>query len=111
MRRRRRTWSRRRRVVTALALVVVLLLSAYPISLWLAYAGEPSAEARTRNHDALWLGHAWLDGRDFVTPDDVQAVAHDCLRHRVALSYAASADGVRVDDALDAILKQVAVAA
>ncbi|WP_405069297.1 hypothetical protein OG558_05790 [Kribbella sp. NBC_01510] len=73
MRRRRRTWSRRRRVVTVLALVFVLLLSAYPISLWLAYAGEPSAEARTRNHDALWLGHAWVDGRK--TTADVAALA------------------------------------
>ena len=75
MRRRRRTWSRRRRVVTALALVFVLLLSAYPISLWLAYAGEPSAGARTRNHDALWLGHAWVDGRK--TTADVAALAKE----------------------------------
>ena len=55
------------------ALTFVLLVSAYPISLRVAYAGEPSTEARTRNHDALWLGHAWVDGRK--TTADVAALA------------------------------------
>jgi len=55
--------------------------------------------------------HAWLRGRDHVLPEDVQAVAHDCLRHRVALSYEASAEGVGKDGVIDEILKQVAVAA
>ena len=75
---------------------------------WIEIGASPRG---TLALDRAARAHAWLEGRDFVTPDDVQAVAHDCLRHRVALSYAASADGVRVDDALDAILKQVAVAA
>jgi MoxR-like ATPase len=54
---------------------------------------------------------AWLQGRDHVLPEDVQAVVHDCLRHRVALSYEASADNVTKDGVLDEIVKQVAVAA
>ena len=54
--------------------------------------------------------HAWLDGRDHVLPSDVQAIAHDCLRHRVSLSYEASAEGVTKDAAIDEIVKQVAVA-
>ncbi|MBB1473701.1 MoxR family ATPase [Luteimonas sp. MC1782] len=37
--------------------------------------------------------HAWLAGRDFVTPDDVRAVAPDVLRHRVLPSYEATAEG------------------
>lgn len=53
---------------------------------------------------------AWLQGRDYVTPEDVQAVAHDCLRHRLSLSYEASADGMHADDVIDEIVKQVAVA-
>ena len=69
----RRGWSRRRRVVLVVVLAFVLLVAAYPLSLRLAYAGEPSAEARTRNHDALWLGHAWVDGRK--TTADVAALA------------------------------------
>ena len=55
--------------------------------------------------------HAWLRGRDHVLPEDVQAIAHDCLRHRVTLSYEATADGVGKDQVIDEIVKQVAVAA
>lgn len=54
--------------------------------------------------------YAWLRGRDYVTPEDVQAVVHDCLRHRVSLTYEAGADGMRADDVLDEVMKQVAVA-
>jgi len=54
--------------------------------------------------------HAWLNGRDHVLPDDVRAVVHGVLRHRIALSYEANADGVSSNDVIDEILKQVAVA-
>jgi MoxR-like ATPase len=54
--------------------------------------------------------HAWLHGRDHVLPTDVQAVAHDCLRHRVSLSYEASAEGVTKDKVIDEIVARVAVA-
>jgi MoxR-like ATPase len=54
--------------------------------------------------------HAWLNGRDHVLPDDVRAVVHGVLRHRIALSYEANADGVSANDVIDEILKQVAVA-
>lgn len=54
--------------------------------------------------------HAWLDGRDTATPDDVKAVAHACLRHRLILTYEAEAEGITKDTVLDEILKQVAVA-
>ncbi len=60
--------------------------------------------------DKASRAYAWLQGRDHVLPDDVRAVAHDCLRHRVALSYEANADGVSADDVLRALLEQVAVA-
>jgi len=54
--------------------------------------------------------HAWLHERDHVLPDDVKAVTHDVLRHRLTLSYDANADGVSADDIIDEILTQVAVA-
>ncbi len=54
--------------------------------------------------------HAWLAGRDHVTPDDVRAVVHNCLRHRLILSYEANAEGMDVDAVIDAIIKLVAVA-
>ena len=54
--------------------------------------------------------HAWLAGRDHVTPDDVRAVVHDVLRHRIMLSYEANAAGITADRVIDEIVKQVAVA-
>jgi MoxR-like ATPase len=53
---------------------------------------------------------AWLRGHDFVSPDEVQGVMHDVLRHRLILSYDAQAEGVKVDQVLDRILELVAVA-
>ena len=54
--------------------------------------------------------HAWMDGRDHVTPDDVRAVVHDCLRHRIILSFEANAEGISGDKVIDEVVKQVAVA-
>jgi MoxR-like ATPase len=53
---------------------------------------------------------AWLDGRDFVDPDDVREIIHDVLRHRLGLSYFASAEGVSRDDIVDRVVSLVAVA-
>jgi len=54
--------------------------------------------------------HAWLNGRDHALPDDVRAVVHAVLRHRIALSYEANADGISSNDVIDKILTLVAVA-
>jgi MoxR-like ATPase len=54
--------------------------------------------------------HAWLNERDHVLPDDVRAVVHAVLRHRISLSYEANADGVSSNDVINEILKLVAVA-
>jgi len=53
--------------------------------------------------------HAWLSGRDFVTPEDVQTVAHDVLRHRVLLSFEAEAAGRTPDELIDTLLERVGV--
>src|SRR5262245_56198099 len=53
--------------------------------------------------------HAWLEGRNTATPEDVKAVAHACLRHRLMLSYEAEAEGLTKDAVLDELLKLVAV--
>jgi MoxR-like ATPase len=60
--------------------------------------------------DKVSCTRAWLHGRDHVTPDDVRAVVHDCLRHRLILSYEANADGWSVDKVINTVVKQVAVA-
>jgi len=59
--------------------------------------------------DRCARAHAWLQGRDHVTPDDVRAVVHDCLRHRLMLSYEANAGGVSAHDVVTEIVKVVAV--
>ncbi|MCB1569003.1 MAG: MoxR family ATPase, partial [Xanthomonadales bacterium] len=53
--------------------------------------------------------HAWLEGRDYVTPSDVRAIANDVLRHRVLLSFEAEADGVGSDEIVNALLERVPV--
>ena len=53
---------------------------------------------------------AFIAGRDFVDPDDVRAIAHPVLRHRLILSYDALADGVSADQVIDELLRRVAVA-
>ena len=74
---------------------------------WIAIGASPRGSLAL---DRCARVHAWLRGRDHVLPEDVQAIVHDCLRHRVNLSYEASADGVGKDDVIDELVKQVAVA-
>jgi len=59
--------------------------------------------------DRCARARAWLDNRDYVSPDDVHAVIHDVMRHRVLLSYEAEADGVTVDQLVDRLLDRVPV--
>jgi MoxR-like ATPase len=67
---------------------------------------SPRGATALLNTSRAW---AWLSGRNFVTPDDVKALAHPCLRHRVALRPEALMDGVQVDDVLGSILASVPV--
>jgi MoxR-like ATPase len=60
--------------------------------------------------DKTSRAHAWLRGREQVTPDDIRAVINDCLRHRIILSYEAQADGLTTDDVIAKVVKLVAVA-
>ncbi|MGB0257789.1 MAG: AAA family ATPase [Coraliomargarita sp.] len=55
-------------------------------------------------------GHALMQGRDYTVPQDVKDVAHDILRHRMAISYRAEAESITSDDLLEQMLKQVPVA-
>ena len=53
--------------------------------------------------------NAWLDDRDYVDPEDVRAVLHSIMRHRLILTYDALADHVAPDDIIDEVIQQVAV--
>ncbi len=73
---------------------------------WLEYGASPRA---TIALDRCARVRAWLEGRDFVSPDDVQDVVHDILRHRLILSFEAEARGISKDQVIDALLRQVPV--
>ena len=57
--------------------------------------------------DAAARAHAWLQNQDFVSPDNVRAVAQACLAHRIHLSYEAEAAGKTRTEVIDALLKSV----
>ena len=71
---------------------------------WIAYGASPRG---TIALDRCARAHAWLNGRDFVAPEDVHAIAHDVLRHRVLLSYEAEAEGVTSDKVIAALIARV----
>ncbi|MEP2653520.1 MAG: MoxR family ATPase [Paraglaciecola sp.] len=73
---------------------------------WLEFGASPRA---TIALDKCARAHAWLMGRDFVGPDNIQAVFHNVLRHRIILSYEAEAEGVSRNQVLDKILQLVTV--
>ena len=73
---------------------------------WVNFGASPRA---TIALDRCARAHAWLDGRDYVSPEDIQAIAPDVLRHRVLLSYEAEADGIDGDQLVARLLERVPV--
>ena len=73
---------------------------------WLQYGASPRA---TIALDRCARVHAWLNGRDFVGPEDVQAVVYDVLRHRLILNYEAEAEGVTADHVITELISRIAV--
>ena len=76
------------------------------VASWIAVGASPRASISL---EKACRAHAWLEGRDFVTPQDVQAIIHPVLRHRMMLTYKASADGVDADKIIDKLLSLVVV--
>ncbi|EEX93717.1 MoxR-like ATPase [Vibrio orientalis CIP 102891 = ATCC 33934] len=71
---------------------------------WLEMGVSPRA---TIALDRCARAHAWLNGRDFVSPEDVQAMAFPVLRHRLLLSYQAQAEGVHPNQVINKLLSLV----
>ena len=74
------------------------------LALWLDFGASPRA---TLALDRCSRALAWMEGRDFVTPDDIRAVAHDVLRHRLILSFEAEASGITANQVIDTLLATV----
>ncbi len=73
---------------------------------WIEYGVSPRA---TIALDRCSRAHAWLAGKDYVSPDDVQAVIHDIFRHRLLISFEAEANGLTKDDITDKVIELVPV--
>jgi len=72
----------------------------------IAYGASPRASLAL---DVAARAKAWLAGRDYVSPEDIQTLAPDVLRHRLLLTYEAEADGVTPDELVSRLLSVVAV--
>ena len=73
---------------------------------WIQYGASPRASMAL---DRCARAYAWLNSRDFVTPEDIQLIAPDVLRHRIILSFEAEAEGMTTDICIDEILSRVSV--
>ncbi|MDH4195641.1 MAG: MoxR family ATPase [Nitrospirota bacterium] len=73
---------------------------------WIRFGASPRA---TIGLERCARAHAWLEGRDYVSPEDIQAVVPDVLRHRMLLTFEAEAEGIRTDQVISEILNHVAV--
>ena len=74
------------------------------LSSWIDFGASPRG---TIALDLCSRAHAWLKGKDFVSPEDVHEIFHDVLRHRVLLSFEAEAAGVNADQVLSRVLELV----
>ncbi|MEE3118316.1 MAG: MoxR family ATPase [Pseudomonadota bacterium] len=75
---------------------------------WTAFGASPRG---TIALDRCARALAWLDGRDYVTPDDVRAMAFDVLRHRILLTFEAEAEGMTSDTVIQRLIDRVPVSA
>jgi MoxR-like ATPase len=73
---------------------------------WIEYGASPRA---TMALDRCARAYAWLNGRDFVSPEDIQTIAPDVLRHRIILSFEAEAEGITPDRFIAELIGRVAV--
>lgn len=73
---------------------------------WIRHGASPRA---TIALDRVARAHAWLHKRDYVTPEDIQAMVLDVLRHRIILTYTAMAEGMTTDDVVRTIVSRVAI--
>lgn len=94
-------------------MIDLVVASRYPekypqssLSQWLRFGASPRA---TIALDRCSKAHAWLAGRDYVTPEDIHTIIHDVLRHRLLLTFEAEAEGIQTEQLIDELIKWVAL--
>lgn len=91
-------------------LIQIIMATRYPekfdkeLATWIDFGASPRG---TIALDRCARAHAWLNDRDYVTPDDLLAVIYDVLPHRLVLSFEAEAKGLTVDDVIARIIRVV----
>ena len=95
-------------------LLALVLATRDPASLdpelarWTAFGASPRG---TIALDRCARAMAWLEGRDYVSPDDVRNIAFDVLRHRILLTFEAEAEGLTADAIIQRLIDRVPVTA
>jgi MoxR-like ATPase len=95
-------------------LLALVLATRDPVSLgpelarWTAFGASPRG---TIALDRCARAMAWLEGRDYVSPDDVRNIAFDVLRHRILLTFEAEAEGLTADAIIQRLIDRVPVTA
>ena len=93
-------------------LLQIILATRHPVAYgqdlaaWLQYGASPRASIAL---DRCSRAKAWLAQRDFVSPEDIQEMAFDVLRHRLILSYEAEAEGITTDHFIKELISRIAV--
>ena len=73
---------------------------------WIEYGASPRA---TIALERCSKARAWLQNREYVSPEDIQAVIHDILRHRLLLSFEAEGEGINSEMVIDELLRHIPV--
>ncbi|MDF0749088.1 MoxR family ATPase [Marinobacter sp. 71-i] len=95
-------------------LLALVLATRDPASLdpelarWTAFGASPRG---TIALDRCARAMAWLEGRDYVSPDDIRNIAFDVLRHRILLTFEAEAEGLTADAIIQRLIDRVPVTA
>ncbi|HKK55480.1 MoxR family ATPase [Marinobacter sp.] len=95
-------------------LLALVLATRSPVSVdpelarWTAFGASPRG---TIALDRCARAYAWLDGRDYVSPDDIRTIAFDVLRHRILLTFEAEAEGLTADAIIRRLIENVPVTA
>ena len=93
-------------------IIQLIMATRYPqkysdkLAKWIRFGASPRG---TIALEKTARAHAWLDGRDYVTPHDIHVMIHEVLRHRILLTFEAEIEGINSDQVIDKILSLVAI--